>query len=194
VIITVASFKGGVGKTTAAVHLAAYLCKKGTAVLVDGDINRSATGWNSRGELPFPVIEEKQARDYVDRDYMVIDTQARPQTGTLKQLAESDLLVVPVTPDALGLHGLMHTAEELEKLKANFKALLSIVPPKPSRTGQKAREALKDAGIPMLKAEIRRLVAFQKAALAGTPVYAVKDPRAKMAWADYQKLGREVLR
>jgi chromosome partitioning protein len=37
------------------------------------------------------------------------------------------------------------------------------------------------------------LVAFQKAALAGVPVYAVDDPRANLGWKDYQQVGKEIL-
>ncbi|MEG4585371.1 AAA family ATPase [Microcoleus sp. MOSTC5] len=40
--MTVASFKGGVEKTTTALHLAAYLQSKAPALLVDSDLNRSA--------------------------------------------------------------------------------------------------------------------------------------------------------
>ena len=80
-ICTVASFKGGVGKTTTAVHLACYLQTKAPTLLIDGDENRSATGWNERGEkqsnpLPFKVVDELQgvrfARSY---EHVVIDTQ-----------------------------------------------------------------------------------------------------------------------
>lgn len=47
-IITVASFKGGVGKTTTAVHLAAFLQTLAPTLLLDGDDTRNATAW-SRG-------------------------------------------------------------------------------------------------------------------------------------------------
>jgi chromosome partitioning protein len=40
---------------------------------------------------------------------------------------------------------------------------------------------------------VRRLIAFQKAALAGVPVSKVDDPRAAQAWDDYQKIGVQIL-
>src|SRR6186713_2293285 len=63
-IITIASFKGGVAKTTTAVHLAAYLQDLSPTLLIDGDPNRSATGWSRRGQLPFKVVDERQAAKY----------------------------------------------------------------------------------------------------------------------------------
>jgi len=48
-ILTEASFKRGVGKTTTAVHLAAYLQQQAPALLIGGDPNRSASGWARRG-------------------------------------------------------------------------------------------------------------------------------------------------
>jgi hypothetical protein len=59
-IITIASFKGVVSKTTTAVHLAAYLQKRSPTLLIDGDPNRSATGWSRPGQLPFKVVEWPQ--------------------------------------------------------------------------------------------------------------------------------------
>src|SRR3712207_3346123 len=59
-IVTVAAFKGGVGKTTSAVHLAAYLSRQGETVLVDGDLNRSASRQARRGRFPFSGWDERR--------------------------------------------------------------------------------------------------------------------------------------
>ena len=59
-IITVASFKGGVGKSTTAFYLAAHFQKLAPTLLVDGDVNRSALEWANRGQVAFQVVDEKQ--------------------------------------------------------------------------------------------------------------------------------------
>jgi chromosome partitioning protein len=195
-IITIASFKGGVGKTTTAVHLAAYLNASKPTLLIDGDPNRSATGWSKRGQLPFTVVDERQAARYArDFEHIVIDTKARPEQEDLKALADGcDLLIVPTTPDALALDALLLTVDALHSLgNDRFAVLLTIVPPKPSRDGLEARELLKQKKLRLLQGEIPRLVAFQKAALLGLPVYDVPDPRAKTAWAEIQAIGKEIL-
>ena len=61
-IITVASHKGGVGKTTTAVHLAAYLQTLAPTLLLDGDDTRNATAWNENGQgFPFKVADQNSA-------------------------------------------------------------------------------------------------------------------------------------
>jgi chromosome partitioning protein len=197
-IVTIASFKGGVSKTTSAVHISAYLQKRGPTVLIDGDPNRSASTWARHGHLPFTVLDEKRlakaAREY---EHLVIDTGARPSPDELRDLVEGcDLLIIPSTPDALALDALMRTVEALESLGADkYKVLLSIIPPAPSKDGDEARSMLVKAKLPHFRRGVRRIAAFTKAALTGRLVNEVPgDPRAALGWEDYDQVGREISR
>ena len=194
-IITVASYKGGVGKTTTSVHVAAYLQKSAPTLLVDGDPNRSATKWAQRGSVPFRIIDEQLLAKY-GRDYenIVIDTEARPAEEDMATLIEGcDLLILPTTPDVLALDALGLTLETIESIGAkNYKVLLTIVPPRPSRDADEAREMLQSSGVSIFESQISRRVAFQKAALNGKIVSDIKDQRAENAWSEYEAVGREI--
>jgi chromosome partitioning protein len=195
VILTVASFKGGVGKSTTAVHLAAYFSTKARTVPVDGDPNRSATSWAHKERLPFEVVGEHQAALYARRcEHLIIDTKARPESEDLHALAIGcHLLVLPCTPDPLSLEALMLTIIALKRLGSErFRILLTIVPPRPIPEGENARKAIMDAGLPIFEGEIRRLIAFQRAVLEGVTVDRVKDDRAGFGWQDYAMIGKEI--
>ena len=195
-IVTVASFKGGVAKTTTSLHLAAYFQTRADTLLIDGDLNRSALQWASRGNFPFKVVDEKQgvrfARQY---EHIIIDTPARPAPEELKTIAEGcDLLVLPTSPDALAMGAMLQMVDDLRGLKTNYKILLTLIPPPPSRVGEEAQQSLEKAGLPVFKSRIRRYAVFQHAALQGVPVNQVKgDDKAGIAWRCYCEVGKEIL-
>jgi chromosome partitioning protein len=115
VILGILGFKGGVGKTTASIHLAGFLNRTAPACVIDADPNQSAISWGRKGNLPFPIITEeetaKAARKY---DHLIIDCKARPTRETLSALLKGcDFLILPTTPDSLAIEALQHTIEAL---------------------------------------------------------------------------------
>jgi chromosome partitioning protein len=195
-IVTVASFKGGVGKSTTAIHLAAWFAAKGSTALIDGDPNRSSTSWAGRGQPGFAVAPETQIALWARRvEHLIVDTKARPDPADLQALANGcDLLILPCTPDPFSLDALLLTIESLRELgSTRFRILLTIVPPKPMPDGEHARRTLAGAGLPLFEAEIRRTVAFQRAALEGITVGELRNSdTAALAWQDYVRTAEEV--
>src|SRR5689334_14796276 len=109
VIITIASHKGGVGKTTTAFHLAAFFQQEAPTLLLDGDETRNATAWSKRGGgVAFRVANEVQAAKLAPQfTHIIIDTGQKPREIDLKALAEGcDLLIIPAVPATLDTEGL----------------------------------------------------------------------------------------
>lgn len=195
-IVTVAGFKGGVAKTTSAVHLAAYLQRLAPTLLVDGDANRSASLWASHGGLPFTVVPEAQAMKYARQfEHIVIDTGARPSGDELRDLVGGcDLLVLPTNPEAMSLDALLQTTEALQNLGGQYRILLTLVPPSPSKEGEEARALLEAESLPVMHAAIRQTSAFRHASAQGVPVYGLRGSRsAKLAWLDYERAAQEIV-
>ena len=84
---------------------------------------------------------------------------------------------------------MLQTAQDIGD--AQYRVLLTIVPPYPSREGETMRQDLAGAGMPVFKQMIRRTSGFQKAAYMGVCINEV--PRMKTAWNDYKAVGKEIL-
>lgn len=197
-IITCASYKGGVGKTTTAIHLAAYFQRFAPTLLIDGDAIRAATKWSQRGAgFPFRVVDETQTAKYAAKyaaGHIIIDTEANPSQVDFAQVADGcDLLVIPAVPETTATDGLTYTLSKLQQIgNDRYRVLLTKVPPKPRTDGDQLRATLVKNRIPVFTAEVPQLVAFDRASENGVPVYDVKNENAARAWESYEQAGREI--
>lgn len=196
-MLGLASLKGGVGKTTSAVHLAAALALEGlTVVLLDGDRIRTATTWGSREALPFRVVPPTGLARVGSYDALVVDSRGGSDAGELLELAQnSDLLILPSPADLSGLDGIAQTVELLTAggvPQERYAALLTRV--RPGRRAQEARAGLVKLGVPVFLTQVRESVAFQDAINGGVLVKDVKGSKvAAPAWQDYRDVAAEAV-
>lgn len=194
-IIAITGYKGGVGKTITSIHIARFLSDKGKVLLIDSDPNRSVEKWAARAEkIPgFKVKNEKSAPAHIaGNDYLVLDTPARPDSNELKEISqEAHLTILPCIPDAISLDPMLQMFHDLT-LGANYKVLISIAPPHPSRAGHDLRLVLNENKIAVFQGCIRRSASVVKAIDIGVTTAEMKG-RDHLPWQDYKMIGNEIL-
>ena len=188
-VITVVSQKGGAGKSTVTMQLAAGLARRGRRVeVVDLDIQESATRWAAAApqDHPFPArvhcfnadtheLPEKLLKWRKRADVILLDCPpSLDHPRTLAALNHTDLALIPVVPsptDLWSTRAVERLIIERQKTRPQLQGVL--VPNRVGRTSLAADviDVMHDFDLPVLAASLGQRNAYAQSAAIGGSVF-----------------------
>lgn len=205
-VIVVANSKGGVGKSTLAVHLAAWLEKQGHSVtLADCDAQKSSSEWLReaapeikivRLESPDEIIEDLPLLDQ-ETDYVVADGPGSNTETSRALLCRADLAIVPCKASMLEVRALANAtrvvkhSQSVRRGPPDAVIVLNMVG-KNYRLTKDMRDAATALNFPLAKTPMILRQIYADAPGQGDVVWNMGS-RAREASQEVQRLFSEIL-
>jgi chromosome partitioning protein len=208
-IISLINQKGGVSKSTTAVHLAYWLIvkQKKNILLVDADSQRSSSQWIEGMETPIPSAIIGNPDDLLEKlpelspqyDYVIVDGPASLSEATRAILFRTDLALIPVQPTGVDLRSAsdaMRLVKQAQSVRGGLPQALLFL----SRAVKGTK--LKEEAIALLEkipnAQFLNAIIHQKQAIADTSgqsatVWELPGRPATESAREYDQLFKEVL-
>jgi chromosome partitioning protein len=176
--LCISSTKGGCGKSTAAICIAAELALDGYRVaLLDCDLNQHATHFGQISDIPgltvMPAIDERNVLGALrtaqeEADLVMIDLPGGSSTLALKALQRSNFVLIPCQATLPDVRDAVRTVEQIDDAQELARTPIArsllwsrLLPGFEARSARHVRESVEGRGIPIFKSAL-----MQRAALA----------------------------
>ena len=190
-VISVLNFKGGVAKTTTAIHLARALQLRGyNVVLIDSDPQGSSRDWGCvNADQPVEVIGiarptfKRDLKNFESKDFVIIDGAPQSEELAVAAITVANFVILPVQPSPYDVWAVSELVSLIKqrieitdgKLKAAFLITRAI---KGTKLGVEVREALSEFELPVFQTAITQRVIFPTSASLGSTVLD-QDPNSE---------------
>ena len=203
-LVAVANQKGGAGKTTTTMNLAAITAENSRVLVVDVDPQRSTTWWASTAgdDLPFDFADNTdistlaRLRD-LPFDVIFVDTPGNLTDSTILQavLSVADFAIIPTEPEALCIPPMVRTIRTLvEPSETLYRVLLSKIDMRVAGQLEDAEELIDSLELPRFSRPIRKYKVHSDAPIEGKVVTQYGESRqTAKAIDDYRAIALELM-
>lgn len=207
-LLAMVNSKGGVGKSTLAVHASVWLCERGLRVaVIDADAQGSTTQWLSQAAPDIRIEACHTAQEITQRwqrlrmlyDVVVADGPAALNAETGALVSSADVVLLPIGPSMMDVQASYRTARLIYKVRLQRKrggfpiayTVLNRVVSR-SRLGRTTTEAAAKFGFPTAATTLHLRQPYADACGRGTVVWRMGLAASKAA-SEITNLFREVL-
>jgi len=187
--VAIISQKGGAGKTTLAVHLAAAATEAGlVALVVDTDPQATASQWAAwRGDRAPEVIDSPPPRlaaklaaaSAQGCQFAVVDTPPHADSAARAAAEAADLVLIPCRPSAFDLAAIQTSAKLVQLLRRPAHVVFTAGAPNAPRIYAEAGELVEGYGTPPCPLTLPDRAAYRRASAEGLTVAEIEpDGRA----------------
>lgn len=201
--IVFVSPKGGAGKTTAALVLAAELARSTRVTVIDADPNHPIKTWASAGNAPANLqvqsdVDEETVIDRIeeaaaDTPFVVVDLEGTAAKIVLLAVSQADLVLVPTQGSQLDAEQagralrVIRQQEKMSRRPVPYAVLLTRTNPViRTRTMTHIQKSLAEAGVTVMETELNEREAFRA-------MFSFQQPLERLDGANVANLDKAIV-